>query len=295
MTDVTKDLLGALRDLIDSHWLHDSHAVEFDGTVMFSPHYDFSGIDGYRRSEFRDDGIEFVVWPAGGAGRKWSAYSTYEGSMWFEKFDSEAEARAVCMKLLADVMPDHSVSRALAAIARAESALDHSADIHSSVDERRLRRMLCLHRHGASAYMDDGEATFGGDKFQRTMDYLRESLDSIEQAWIEAGLKQAALAELQPAADGAWKSAVIDQLVIAHILTAEHESDPLKAIQDLLAYHADIAVDPRVSGAAAKLVERTKEACGKACMEEAGKWPYPSHGNAAASMCAKMIFDMRQK
>jgi len=46
---------------------------------------------------------------------------------------------------------------------------------------------------------------------------------------------------------------------------------------------------------AAKLVERTKEACVKACMDEAGKWPYPSHGNAAASMCAKMIFDMRQK
>ncbi|OQA27952.1 MAG: hypothetical protein BWY57_03568 [Betaproteobacteria bacterium ADurb.Bin341] len=92
-----------------------------------------------------------------------------------------------------------------------------------------------------------------------------------------------------------WKAAVIDQLVIAHILTAEHESDPLKAIQDLLAYHTEIAVDPRVSGAAAKLVERTKEACAKACMDEARKWPYPSHGNAAASMCAKMIFDMRQK
>lgn len=59
--------------------------------------------------------------------------------------------------------------------------------------ERRLRRMLCLQRHGVSAYMDDGEATFGGDKFQRPTDYLRESLDSIEQAWIEAGLKQAAL------------------------------------------------------------------------------------------------------
>ena len=103
------------------------------------------------------------------------------------------------------------------------------------------------------------------------------------------------MAEPQPDADGPWKSAVIDQLVIAHILTAEHESDPLKAIQDLLAYNSDIAVDPRVSGAAAKLVERTKEACAKDCMDEARKWPYPSHGNAAASMCAKMIFDMRQK
>ena len=69
--------------------------------------------------------------------------------------------------------------------------------------------------------------------------------------------------------DGPWKAAVIDQLIIAHILTAEHESDPLKAIQDLLAYHADIAVDPRVSGAAATLVEQAKaeerEACAKVC------------------------------
>jgi len=69
--------------------------------------------------------------------------------------------------------------------------------------------------------------------------------------------------------DGPWKAAVIDQLIIAHILTAEHESDPLKAIQDLLAYHTDIAVDPRVSGAAATLVEQAKaeerEACAKVC------------------------------
>lgn len=68
-----------------------------------------------------------------------------------------------------------------------------------------------------------------------------------------------------------WKASVIDQLIIAHILTAEHESNPMKAIQDLLAYHADIAVDPRVSGAAAKLVEQAKaeerEACAKACDE----------------------------
>jgi hypothetical protein len=113
------ELLEALQDLIDSHWLYDSHAVEFDGTVMFGPYYDFSGIDGYLRSEFRDDGIEFVVWPAGGAGRKWSAYSTHEGSMWFEKFKSEAEARAVCMKLLSGVMPEHPVSKAMSAIAKA--------------------------------------------------------------------------------------------------------------------------------------------------------------------------------
>lgn len=72
-----------------------------------------------------------------------------------------------------------------------------------------------------------------------------------------------------PANDNPWKATVIDQLVIAHILTAEHESDPLKAIQDLQAYHAHIAVDPRISGAAAKLVEQARaeerEACALVC------------------------------
>lgn len=95
---------------------------------------------------------------------------------------------------------------------------------------------------------------------------------------------EAALAEPQPDADGPWKSAVIDQLVIAHILTAEHESDPLKAIQDLLAYHADIAVDPRVSGAAAKLVEQAKAEEREACAHKgwmAASWDCEDRVKAA--------------
>ena len=92
------------------------------------------------------------------------------------------------------------------------------------------------------------------------------------------------MAEPQPDADGPWKSAVIDQLVIAHILTAEHESDPLKAIQDLLAYHADIAVDPRVSGAAAKLVEQAKAEEREACAHKgwmAASWDCEDRVKAA--------------
>lgn len=67
--------------------------------------------------------------------------------------------------------------------------------------------------------------------------------------------------------DTLWKDAVIEQLVVAHILTAEHEADPRKAIQDLLAYHADIAVDPRVSGEAAKLVEQARAEEREACIQ----------------------------
>ncbi len=89
---------------------------------------------------------------------------------------------------------------------------------------------------------------------------------------ISRRLHQDVSIDEDPANNNPWKLAVIDQLVIAHILTAEHESNPLKAVQDLLAYHADIAVDPRVSGAAAKLVEQAKaeerEACAKVCESE---------------------------
>jgi hypothetical protein len=78
------------------------------------------------------------------------------------------------------------------AIARAEAALSSSDDTPPSAEERRLRRMLCLRCHGTAAYMDDGEASFGGDEFQRPTDYLRESLDSIQQAWVDAVMKEAA-------------------------------------------------------------------------------------------------------
>lgn len=58
----------------------------------------------------------------------------------------------------------------------------------------------------------------------------------------------------------------------AHILTAEHESNPRKALQDLLVFESDIAVDPRVSSAAARLVEQARaeerEACAKVCERE---------------------------
>jgi len=60
----------------------------------------------------------------------------------------------------------------------------------ASKTERQLRRMMCLQRHAHGAYMDDGEASFGGDQFHRGIDYMRESPASIEKAWREAGLKR---------------------------------------------------------------------------------------------------------
>ncbi len=111
------ELLEALEEAIDLAWFQDSHAVQFDGTVMFGPHYDFSNLECSSRQEFFGQ-YECIVWP----GSKWSAYCTYEGSTWFEKFDTAEEAKEACMRLLDRVLPDHSAMRARAVIRKARGA-----------------------------------------------------------------------------------------------------------------------------------------------------------------------------
>ena len=116
---VNTRLVEALKNTIDLLWVEDSHSVEFDGTVKFGQYYDFSGVDGTSRTEFLWPGFDCIVWPS--AGRKWSAYCTHEGSMWFEKFDTKGQAKEQCLRLLDQVMPDNPVSKARSAIIAAES------------------------------------------------------------------------------------------------------------------------------------------------------------------------------
>lgn len=70
---------------------------------------------------------------------------------------------------------------------------------------------------------------------------------------------------------GEWKRAVIDALVCSHIYRNEHESDPDKALADLIAWECSVALDPKVSAAAAALVaakdaeiEKLKRVCAMA-------------------------------
>ena len=51
-----------------------------------------------------------------------------------------------------------------------------------------------------------------------------------------------------------WRGAVIDALVVGHIYNASHDADPRKAINDLICWETDIALDPQVSSAAEELV-----------------------------------------
>jgi hypothetical protein len=50
-----------------------------------------------------------------------------------------------------------------------------------------------------------------------------------------------------------WKAWVIEQLIVWHIYEAAHETDPLKALGDLIDYEIKVALDPSVSSEAVKL------------------------------------------
>lgn len=66
-----------------------------------------------------------------------------------------------------------------------------------------------------------------------------------------------------------WKQAVIDELVIAHILNYSNESDPRKAIRDLIDWHCQVVLDPQVSSEAAELVKQAKLEGGREALLEA--------------------------
>ena len=55
-----------------------------------------------------------------------------------------------------------------------------------------------------------------------------------------------------------WKNAIIDACVVDWVLTKEHETNPRKAINDLLVQAQRIALDPAVSKPAAELHDRIK-------------------------------------
>ena len=60
-----------------------------------------------------------------------------------------------------------------------------------------------------------------------------------------------------------FHDAVIDELVAAHIYRKEHDTDPTKAIKDVIDWNVMVALDPAVSNsAAAKVNARLSKALG---------------------------------
>jgi hypothetical protein len=78
-----------------------------------------------------------------------------------------------------------------------------------------------------------------------------------------------------------WKAAVIDELVVAHILTAEHETNPRKAVKDAISWNCQVVLDPLVSSGAANLIAEATERAEKAEKDAARyRWLRKASGEA---------------
>jgi len=56
-----------------------------------------------------------------------------------------------------------------------------------------------------------------------------------------------------------WREAVLNELIVAHIYTKEHDTNPRKAIQDAITWNCQVALDPAVSSDAQKLIAAAQE------------------------------------
>jgi hypothetical protein len=59
--------------------------------------------------------------------------------------------------------------------------------------------------------------------------------------------------------ENSFKEQLIEHLVIDCIYQKEHETNPRKAVQDLISWEVQIALDPQVSSDAAGLIERGRK------------------------------------
>lgn len=77
----------------------------------------------------------------------------------------------------------------------------------------------------------------------------------------------AELAALRARAEKAeqFRDAVIDALVVSHIYIPEHDTNPRKALNDLIRWEQKIALDPLVSSDARALIERAVAGCAEDC------------------------------
>ena len=111
---VNAQLVDALRSCLSLAW-EDSREVKFDDTVMFGIGYDFFGWESLRMEIHTPVG-SWAVWRNND---KFSAYGGPDGSMWFERFDTRAEAEEVVLRSIDKLCPTYPTSVARTALAAA--------------------------------------------------------------------------------------------------------------------------------------------------------------------------------
>lgn len=89
-----------------------------------------------------------------------------------------------------------------------------------------------------------------------------DELSVVENQYLFRAFAQAVLR-----IDNDFYNAVIDELVVCGIYSKEHDSNPRKAIQDIIKWNCDVALDPAVSSDAQALMKKERDECLKSVVE----------------------------
>lgn len=89
-----------------------------------------------------------------------------------------------------------------------------------------------------------------------------DELSVVENQYLFRDFAQAVLRQ-----NNDFYNAVIDELVCCHIYSKEHDSNPRKAIQDIIKWNCDVALDPAVSSDAQSLVKKERDECLKSVVD----------------------------
>lgn len=109
---------------------------------------------------------------------------------------------------------------------------------------------IALDRNDSHRHPDCSDRIVGWTDYEALRDRSREIERDLAARDAELGaMKQRA----EAAERDEWKEAVLNELIVAHIYTKEHETNPLKAIRDAITWNCQVALDPAVSSDAQRL------------------------------------------
>lgn len=104
------------------------------------------------------------------------------------------------------------------------------------------------------------------DRFQEAQKNLAEARQKISVLENQLFINDVMSEPQRPANSGnqllplsGFKDEIIDKLIISHIYTDQHETNPQKAVNDLIAYETSTALDPLVSKEARDLIDRGRK------------------------------------
>ncbi|SBW12663.1 hypothetical protein KL86APRO_30154 [uncultured Alphaproteobacteria bacterium] len=112
-------MLVALEAAFEMAW-EDTREVRFDDSIVMGKGYDFFGWENLRQEIHTGHG-SWAVWPNSDfRGPNWSVYGGPDGSLWFEKFDTERAAKECAAKAIERLGSAHPIVAIRAAIAQAK-------------------------------------------------------------------------------------------------------------------------------------------------------------------------------